>query len=157
MDESEIEDARQAIYEGPDFNSPVDVYYKRQEDLQEILSNAKVNIPNSELFHAFAKHAAATGMFNQPYTKWTRKTPADKNWSTAKKFFRTALANKKAIDKITTGESNFGANTVDMRDEMQDLVGTAMDNLTLAAVTKQTTLDLLIQTNATLVKANADQ
>ena len=79
MDESDIEDARQAIYEGPNFNSPIDVYYKRQEDLQEILSDAKVNIPNSELVRAFAKHVAATGMFNQPYTEWTRKAPADKN------------------------------------------------------------------------------
>ena len=28
-----------------DFNSPIDVYYKRQEELQEILSDAKVDIP----------------------------------------------------------------------------------------------------------------
>ena len=34
MDESEIEDARQSIYESPDFNSPIYVYYKRQEELQ---------------------------------------------------------------------------------------------------------------------------
>ena len=32
-----------------------------------------------------------------------------------------------------------------------------MDNLALAAVTKQATLDMLAQTNTTLAKANADQ
>ena len=40
---------------------------------------------------------------------------------------------------------------------MQELVGTAMDNLALAAVTKQTTLDILAQSNTTLVKVNAEQ
>ena len=33
MDELEIEDTRQFIYESPDFNSPIHVYYKRQEKL----------------------------------------------------------------------------------------------------------------------------
>ena len=102
MDESEIEDARQSIYESPDFNSPINVYYKRQEELQEILSDAKVDIPNSELVRAFTKHIAATGMFNQPYTEWTRISSANRSWPNAKKFFCTALADKKAIDKITT-------------------------------------------------------
>ena len=69
MDGSEIEDTRQSIYKSPDFNSPINVYYKPQEELQKILSDAKVDIPNSELVRAFAKHIAATGMFNQPYTK----------------------------------------------------------------------------------------
>ena len=96
-------------------------------------------------------------MFNQTYTKWTRISSANRSWTNAKKFFRTALANKKAIDKITTGESNFGANAVGVRDDMQELVGTAMDNLALAAVTKQTTLDMLAKSNTTLVKVNAEQ
>ena len=96
-------------------------------------------------------------MFNQPYTEWTRISSANRSWPNAKKFFRTALADKKAIDNITTGESNFGANAVELRDGMQELVGTAMDNLTLAAVTKQTTLYMLAQSNTTLVKVNADQ
>ena len=80
MDESEIEDARQSIYESPDFNFPIDVYYKHQEELQEILSDAKVDIPNSELVRAFAKHISATGMFNQPYTKWKRISYANRSW-----------------------------------------------------------------------------
>ena len=61
MDESEIEDARQSIYKSPNFNYPINVYYKRQEELQEILSDAKVDIPNSELIRSFSKHIAATG------------------------------------------------------------------------------------------------
>ena len=40
---------------------------------------------------------------------------------------------------------------------MHELVGTAMDNLALAAVTKQTTLDMLAQSNTTLAKVNAEQ
>ena len=40
---------------------------------------------------------------------------------------------------------------------MQELVGTSMDNLTLAAITKQTKVDMLSQSNRTLVKVNAEQ
>ena len=81
----------------------------------------------------------------------------NRSWPNAKKLFRTALSDKKAIDNITTGESNFGANAAELRDVMQELVGTAMDNLALEAVTKQTTLDMLTQSNTTLVKVNAEQ
>ena len=118
-------------------------------------TSSELDIPNSELVRSFAKHIAATGMFNQPYTEWTRISSANRSWPNAKKFFRTALANKKVINKITTGESNFGANTAELRDGIQELVGTAMDNLALAAVTKQTTLDMIAQSNTTLVKVNA--
>ena len=44
-----------------------------------------------------------------------------------------------------------------LADDMQELVGTAMDNLALATVTKQTTLDMLAQSNTTLVKVNSEQ
>ena len=37
------------------------------------------------------------------------------------------------------------------------MIGQSMENLALAAVTKQATLDMLAQTNKTLAKANAEQ
>ena len=37
------------------------------------------------------------------------------------------------------------------------MIGQSMDNLSLAAITKQATLDMLAQTNTTLAKANAEQ
>ena len=37
------------------------------------------------------------------------------------------------------------------------MIGQSMDNLALAVVTKQATLDMLAQTNTTLAKANAEQ
>ena len=41
--------------------------------------------------------------------------------------------------------------------EVLDMIDQSMDNLALAAVTKQATLDMLAQTNTTLAKANAEQ
>ena len=39
--------------------------------------------------------------------------------------------------------------------EVSEMIGQSMDNLTLAAIPKQETLDMLAQTNTTLAKANA--
>ena len=41
--------------------------------------------------------------------------------------------------------------------EVSDMIGQSMDNLSLAAITKQATLDMLAQTNTTLSKSNAEQ
>ena len=84
-------------------------------------------------------------MLNSAYTKWTKKPRLDRGWAEAKKYFRKALADVKAINKITTGETNFGANAVEERrmSEVSDMIGQSMDNLSLAAVTKQATLDML--------------
>ena len=98
-------------------------------------------------------------MLNSAYTKWTKNPRLDRGWAEAKKYFREALADVKAINKITTGETNFGANAVEERrmSEVSDMIGQSMENLALAAVTKQATLDMLAQTNTTLAKAKADQ
>ena len=52
-------------------------------------------------------------MLNSAYTKWTKKPRPNRIWTEAKKYFREALADVKAINKITTGETNFGANAVE--------------------------------------------
>ena len=96
-------------------------------------------------------------MLNSAYTKWTKKSRLDRGWTEAKKYFREALADVKAINKITTGETNFGDNAVkELRmSEVSDIIGQSLDNLDLAAVNKQATLDMLAQTNTNLSKANA--
>ena len=98
-------------------------------------------------------------MLSSAYTKWTKKPRPDRSWKEAKKYFREALADVKAINKITTGETNFRANAVEERrmNEVSEIVGQSMDNLALAAVTKQATMEMLAQTNTTLAKANAEQ
>ena len=67
------------------------------------------------MVRALQKYAASTGILNSAYTKWTKKPRPDHSWTEAKKYFREALADVKAINKITTGEANFGANTVEER------------------------------------------
>ena len=98
-------------------------------------------------------------MLNSTYIKWTKKPRLDRNWTDTKNYLCEALADVKSINKITTGETNFGANAVKERRmrEVSDMIGQSMDNLALAAVTKQATLDMLAQTNTTLAKANVKQ
>ena len=98
-------------------------------------------------------------MLNSTYSKWTKNPRLDRGWAEAKKYFCEALTDVKAINKITTGETNFGPNAVEelRMSEVSDMIGQSMDNLALAAVTKQATSDMLAQTNTTLAKANAEQ
>ena len=98
-------------------------------------------------------------MLNIAYTKWTKKPRPDRSWTEAKKYFREDLADVKAIKKITTGETNFGANAVqELRmNEVSEMIGQSMENLALGAVTKQATFYMLAQTNTTLAKTNSEQ
>ena len=157
MDDTKIEATRQAIYKSTDFNNPIDVYFNHQEKLQDILEDAFVAVDNDELVRALQKHAASTGMLNSAYTNWTKNPHPDRSWTEAKKYFSEALADVKAINKIKTGETNFGANAVEelRMNEVSEMIGQSMENLALAAVTKQANLDMLAQTNTTLAKANA--
>ena len=113
LDDTEIEATRQAIYESPDFDKPIDVYFNHQEKLQDILEDAFVTVDNDKLVRALQKHAASTSMLNSADTKGTKKPCPNHSWTEAKKYFREALTDVKAINKITTGETNFGANAVE--------------------------------------------
>ena len=84
LDDNKIEATRQAVYEPPDFNKPIDVYFNHQENLQDILEDAFVTIDNDELDRALQKHAVSTGMLNSAYTKWTKKPRLDRGWTEAK-------------------------------------------------------------------------
>ena len=150
---------RQAVYEPPDFNKPIDAYFNHQENIQDILEDAFVTIDNDDLVRALQKHAASTGMLNSAYTKQTKNQRLDRSWAEAKKYFSEVLADFKAINNITTGETNFGANAVKERrmSKVSDMIDQSMENLALAAVTNQATLDMLAHTNRTLAKSNAEQ
>ena len=159
LDDTDIKATLQAIYEAPDFNKPIDVYFNHQEKLQDVLEDAFITVDKDKLVRALQKHAASTGMLNSAYPKWTKNPRPDRSWTEAKKYFREALADVKAINKIRTGETNFGAKAVEEHrmNEVSEIIGQSMDNLALSAVTKQATLGMLAQTNTTLAKANAEQ
>ena len=80
LDDTEIEATRQAIYEAPNFNKPINVYFNHQEKIQDILEDSFVTVDNDELVRALQKHAASTGMLNSAYTKWTKKPRPDRSW-----------------------------------------------------------------------------
>ena len=105
LDDNKIKATRQAIYESPDFNKPIDVYFNQQEKIQDILEDAFFTVDNDKLVRALQKHAASTGMLNSAYIKWTKKRRLDRGWTEAKKYFRKALVDVKAFNKITSGVS----------------------------------------------------
>ena len=85
LDDTEIEATYRAIYESPNFNKNIDIYFNHQEKLQEILEDAFVTVDNDELVRALQKHAASTGMLNSAYTKWTKNPRPNRSWIEAKK------------------------------------------------------------------------
>ena len=147
-------------------SKPIDVYFRKQERCMKISTNDGVPISKGEMVHKLQIHMGQTGMINSAYTKWKRKTAADRRWTTGKAFFRKALKEAGKINKLT-GDGDFSANALitntqeAVRNEMVEQMGEAFDNLAMAATAKQETFDSMVKTiaeltaaNATLVKAN---
>ena len=105
-------------------------------------------------------HLGKTGMVNTAYTKW--KSASNCTWINTKSWFRRALQEKKDINKLTTGEEGLTANLAvkkkaseQVREEIQDHLGDAFDNLAMAATSKNETVKKMVDMIKELTETNA--
>jgi len=105
-------------------------------------------------------HLGKTGMANTAYTKW--KTATNCTWTNAKSWSRKALREKEDINKLTTGEAGLTAKSVvkkkaaeQVREEIQDQLGDALDNLAMAATSKNEIIKKMVDTIKELTETNA--
>ena len=166
IDDQMIEANYLAFTEAPDLTEPIDVYFRKQEHCQLLASDGGVPISDANLVMQLQLHIGKTGTVNTAYTKWKQKPMADRNWTTAKTFFRKALGDAEEINKLTTGEAGLTANSVikkreateeKVREEMQEQLGEAFDSLAMAATAKNETIDNLVASVAALTATNAKQ
>ena len=104
-----------------------------------------------------------SGMVNGAYTKWKRKASVDRKWAPGKIFFRLAIKEAGNITKLA-GESDFSANSLTqlqketqdtVREKMVEQMGEAFDNLAMAAIAKQDTMESMVKSIADLTDAKS--
>ena len=94
--------------EAPNFTRPIDTYYKRMEDCQKLAASGKVPITKADMVVQLQTHLSAIGMMNGKYLKWKLKPLRNRGWKTAKIWFRDALNDVDAINKLTTANAAIG-------------------------------------------------
>ena len=166
IDDQMIEDNYASFTEAPDLTEPIDVYFRKQERCQRLASDGGVPISEASLVQQLQLHIGKTGLVNTSYTKWKEKPKPQQTWIAAKIWFRKALGDAEDINKLTTGEAGLTANSVikktaateeKVREEIQDQLGDAFDNLAMAATAKNDTIDNLVRSVSQLTATNAKQ
>mgnify|MGYP003842272779 CR=1 FL=1 len=101
-------------------------------------------------------------MVGSAYTKWRNKPAEERTWISANKFFRSALRDAQARNKIEGVEGDYAANATIHHatnardaDAFLDKYEEAFDNLAMAVTAKQQTLNTVIENNQRLVQTNA--
>ena len=168
IDDNTLQANKDRFAEPPDLSKPIDVYFHKQEKCQQLAADGEVPIGEPDMVLQLQLHIGSTGMVNSAYTKWRTKPTADRTWKNAKVHFRKALKDLSAINKITAGEAGLTANATTqqatddkVREEIVEQLGDAFDNLAMAAVAKNETMEQMVKaiadltaSNTTLVAAN---
>jgi hypothetical protein len=163
IDDQLLETNRERYSEAPDLSKPIDVYFRKQEKCQKIAADGGVPISETDMVLQLQLHVVKTGMVNSAYTKWKKERDRDRTWKKAKVWFRKALKDVETINKLTIGETGLGAHSAikrenveeKVREEIQDQLGSAFDNLAMAATAKNDTIDQMVNTIAKLTNTNA--
>ena len=75
------------------------------EDFQKLAADVEVPITKAKMIVQLQTHLGATGMINGKYLKWKVKPLNSRGWKTAKIWFRNALNDVDAINKLTTANA----------------------------------------------------
>ena len=148
--------------EAPDFTRPIDTYYKRMEDCQKLAADGEVPITKAKMVVQLQTHLGATGMMNGKYLKWKMKPINSRGWKPGKIWFRDALNDVDAINKLTAGEAGLTSNSAVGRSNSESLIrqeikrdlGDSFDTLAMAEVAKNETFDSLTKSISELTASN---
>ena len=131
---------------------PLAVYTRKQEKCQVFASDAGVPISEATMVTTGTKHALATGNMTLAWREWRRRPVADHTWHLWKTHWTAAFAEMRDINRMTTAESNFGANAAEEEAQGRQ-IATSLEHLANASIQKNATIDQLVATNAQLMQA----
>ena len=149
----------------------IDVYFKKQEDSQNLAADGEVPIREVDMLLQLQTHVGSTGMINTKYATWKKKSLTDRGCKDGKKYFRAALKDVSNTTRLTTRKSGLTENSTIKKNNMEEKIcveivekfGESFDTLSLAATVKSNTIDTLAEsisdltkTNIILTKANVD-
>jgi hypothetical protein len=144
-----------SFHSGIDFGLPLAVYTRKQENCQVFATDAGVPISNKTMITTGTKHALACSNMTLAWQEWKRCPIIDHTWPKWKAHWTAAFAKMRDINRMTAGKMTFGANQAAKLDQAQQMLS-SLDNLANATIQRNTTIENLVTTNATLTKAIAD-
>ena len=163
IDDQLFETNRELYTEATDPSKPIDIYFFKREKCTKIAADGDVPIGEADMVLQLQFHLAKTGMVNSAYTKWKKQPTANYMWKISKTWFQKALKDVEAVNKLATREAGLIANEVikkkhtkdKVRNEIQDQLGDALNNLAITATAKIDTIDKMANSIAELTATNA--
>ena len=126
------------------------------EDAQRKLEQANLLMSNEQLLAIATTSVLASGHFPRPTDNWEAKAPADKTWTAWKMHYRAAHMARRC-QMLAAGTTTMGAanavTTVDtepLTDVTLARLDGYLDNLAAVAMNERSSLQQLIDANATL-------
>ncbi len=155
ISQPDMDDNMTNFHSGINLGLPLADCMRRQEKCQVFAANSGVTISEKIMITTGTKHALACGNMTLAWRKWKRRPPIDHTWPSWKAHWTAAFAKMHDINCMTAGDTAFGANQAAKLNQAQQMAS-SLDNLASATIQKNTTINNLVATNATLTKAIAD-
>jgi hypothetical protein len=146
IDQADLDANLDKFNQGIDPSVPLLAYIRKQEDCQEFANDGHVQISKETMVTTGTKHALQCGAFTDAWKEWNRIPRANRTWLAWKNHWTRAFEEQRTIQRLTGGE--FSANSMTRADEaLANQMVTSLDNLALAAVQKNETLEQMIKIN----------
>ena len=147
IDQADLDANLVRFNQGIDPSVPLILYIRKQEDCQEFANDGHVQISEETMVTTGTKHALQCGAFTDSWKEWNRIPRANRTWLAWKTHWTRAFEEQKTIQRLTGGEFLANSTTHTRDDELANQMVTSLDNLALAAVQKNETVERLIQIN----------
>ena len=71
----------------PDMDLPIDTYFSKQEECQDIAEDSDIKITDEMMAQKLTTYMGKTGLLGSSNYKFKQQQPADKTWKKAKKWY----------------------------------------------------------------------
>jgi hypothetical protein len=147
---ADIETCKQRMNEPMDATQPIDAFFQRIDDCVQYAADGKVGFTSDQILQTAYHAVSATGFYNDACKEWRKKAPLAKTWATFKAFFATEYHDLKEQQKVNVQGNKF--HNANAAIEAID-IGTALDNLALAATADRDIVTQLTAANHQLTLA----
>jgi hypothetical protein len=155
ISQPDLDDNMTNFYPRIDLGLPLNVYTRKQEKCQVFAVDARVPISKETIITTGTKHALLCSNKSLAWHKWKHRPHPDHIWPNWKTHRTAAFTEMCSINRMTAGDTSFGANQATKLDQAQQMAS-SLDNLANVTIQKNTAIKNLVATNAMLIKAIAD-
>ncbi|HSN24444.1 MAG TPA: hypothetical protein VLS45_09830, partial [Methylomicrobium sp.] len=147
IDQADLDANLERFNQGIDPSVPLIVYIHKQEDCQEFAIDGHVPISEETMVTVGTKHALQCGAFTEAWKEWNRVARINQTWAAWKNHWTRVFEEQRTIQCITGGGFTANSALTKQEDELAEQMVNSLDNLALAAIQKNETLEKLIEMN----------